>query len=87
MLSLPCLMPHSGYWLCCAACSEEAHEAAVSYEGGLLPTESVPIGQIPHALVVPYAELTLDEMIGTGAEGKVGVGGHCMTALVRCKQQ
>lgn len=52
-------------------CSDEAHEAAVSYEGGLRPTESVPIGQIPHALVVPWNELKLDEMIGTGAEGKV----------------
>jgi len=42
-----------------------------SYEGGLLPTESVPMGQIPHALLVPFAELSLDEVIGTGAEGKV----------------
>lgn len=50
----------------------------MSYEGGLLPTESVPIGQIPHALVVPYAELTLDEMIGTGAEGKVGRRGRSL---------
>jgi hypothetical protein len=45
--------------------------AYTSYEGGLLPTESVPMGQIPHALVVPFAELSLDQLIGTGAEGKV----------------
>lgn len=46
--------------------------AYTSYEGGLLPTGSVPMGQIPHALVVPFAELSLDQLIGTGAEGKVG---------------
>lgn len=47
-----------------------------SYEGGLLPTPSMPIGQIPHALVVPYAELTLDDLIGAGAEGKVSRAPH-----------
>jgi hypothetical protein len=42
-----------------------------SYEGGLLPTPSMPMGQIPHALVVPYSELQLEDLIGAGAEGKV----------------
>lgn len=45
--------------------------AYTSYEGGLLPAGSVPMGQIPHALVVPFAELSLDQVIGAGAEGKV----------------
>jgi hypothetical protein len=36
----------------------------------------MPIGQIPHALVVPYDELTLDNLIGAGAEGKVSVAGR-----------
>lgn len=37
----------------------------------LLATDSAPFGQIPHGLVVPLSELSLDELIGEGAEGKV----------------
>lgn len=42
-----------------------------SYQGGLLLTESMPMGQIPQALVVQFSELKLDDLIGAGAEGKV----------------
>ena len=44
-----------------------------SFAGALTPIQSVPIGQIPHAFVIPFEELTLQEMIGSGAEGKVSV--------------
>lgn len=37
-----------------------------------MPTESVPVGRINHEHVIPFSELTLKELIGSGAEGKVG---------------
>jgi hypothetical protein len=43
-----------------------------SLGGGLLPSESVPVGRINHEHVIPFSELTLKELIGSGAEGKVG---------------
>lgn len=39
--------------------------------GGLAATESVPVGRINHEHVIPFSELTLKELIGSGAEGKV----------------
>lgn len=49
-----------------------------------MPTHSMPIGQIPHALIVPYNELQLDECIGSGAEGKASVEHQqmCLATLV-----
>ena len=49
------------------------------YSSSLGPTEllaadsSAPLGLIPHGLVVQLSELSLDEVIGEGAEGKVRV--------------
>ena len=54
-----------------------------SLNGGLAPTESVPVGRINHEHVIPFSELSLKELIGSGAEGKVGVAGskgHRMSA-------
>lgn len=44
-----------------------------SLGGSLAPTESVPVGRINHEHVIPFSELTLKELIGSGAEGKVGL--------------
>jgi hypothetical protein len=49
---------------------------------GLVPSESVPVGRINHEHVIPFSELTLKELIGSGAEGKVGW--HVQTSL-RCR--
>jgi len=43
-----------------------------SLGGGLVPSESVPVGRINQEHVIPISELTLKELIGSGAEGKVG---------------
>jgi hypothetical protein len=45
-----------------------------SLGGQLLPSESVPMGRINHEHVIPFSELSLKELIGSGAEGKVCVG-------------
>jgi hypothetical protein len=42
-----------------------------SLVGGLAATESVPVGRINHEHVIPFSELSLKELIGSGAEGKV----------------
>jgi hypothetical protein len=36
------------------------------------PTDSVPVGRINQEHVIPLSELQLRELIGSGAEGKVG---------------
>lgn len=45
-----------------------------SLGAGLAPTESVPVGRINHEHVIPFSELSLKELIGSGAEGKVSEG-------------
>jgi hypothetical protein len=39
--------------------------------GALAATESVPVGRINHEHVIPLSDLSLKELIGSGAEGKV----------------
>lgn len=59
----------------CVLCSHGDQQADeqlfASLGGALVPSESVPVGRINQEHVIPISELTLKELIGSGAEGKV----------------
>jgi hypothetical protein len=57
--------------LCLQLCSADLGDSAYQARDGLLSIGSAPVGQIPHAHVIPLSELSLDDLIGKGAEGKV----------------
>ena len=79
LVAAPCHTIPCCAMLCCAvlyragAFDSDSGGMPRSYAGTLMPIQSMPIGQIPHAFVIPFAELTLQELIGSGAEGKVSV--------------
>lgn len=54
-----------------AACSVDLGDSAYLSQGGLPETGSAPPDHIRHAHVIPLSELSLDDVLGTGAEGKV----------------
>lgn len=48
------------------------------------PVDSVPVGRINQEHVIPLSELQLRELIGSGAEGKVRVGGTPWCGVFVC---